>query len=51
MRNDGMNMGQERCNMVQHSLLCGTSPEVMHKLVFAGVFKTKQEFYRILKTT
>jgi hypothetical protein len=37
MRNDGMNVGQERCNMVQYGLLCGTSPQVMHKLAFAGI--------------
>jgi hypothetical protein len=40
-----MNMGQERCNMVQHGLLCGTSLEVMHKLAFAGI----QNHARILQ--
>jgi hypothetical protein len=40
-----MNMGHERRNMVQHRLLCGTSPEVMHKLAPAGI----QNHARILQ--
>jgi hypothetical protein len=44
MRND-INMGQERCNTVQHDLLCGTSPEVTHKLAGAGI----QNHARILQ--
>jgi hypothetical protein len=45
MRNDGMDMGQGRCNMVQHGLFYGTSPGVMHKLAFAGI----QNHARILQ--